>query len=220
MPKPRYRKRRFRRRKRKSFVSRVKAIVNTTRETKWCNQKNVYSAGSLNAWNAATPLQLTYISAVGPTVADGPGTRDGDQVELRRLLMTINLHNDATGTPTSISDYYRIIIFYWDDNIPPTSTDLVEFGGSPNINDQVKDSCIRDKRVFILKDQVIPMSVFNNTKTLNYNMPLKRKCKFNGTTGGNIASGQLYVLLGATDDGITLDASSAVLTSRVFYKDV
>lgn len=190
----------------KTFAKKVLQVVHKDQETKRIDQ-GASSTGEL--WSATTRIHsLTPI-----TRGDASSERDGNEVLLKRLIMSLYVDRDPTSTPRQ-GERWRYTIFKWDRDAVPSANQLYTSG---NIMAQLSETFYTEKLGYILKDEVIELPSAINAKQRKIDIPLNFRNSYHGALATNNSAGMVYIAIG-TD---TADPQmNYEFGSRVFYKDI
>ncbi len=189
-------------------VSRVKRIVNASREKK--HHDEAIASTEINTTGAIVDLL---------TVAQGDSdlTRDGDQLYLTNFSLKYYVNREANATGF---DIVRVLLFQWkprDDEDVPTLAKVISTSVPPmghyGMDNKGRFKILYDK-IHALGDADGALSSI--TRNVSISKALLKKVQFNAasTDGYN----KVYIgFLGATATGV--NASSIVASSRAIFTD-
>lgn len=181
----------------------VKKIVEGSKETKTISQNE---SGTFEAWSATT--RIIHLSPIAS--GDDEHTRDGLEVQLKRLLYRLSIHTNPTVPSQRL---IRYTLFSWNGTTFPLASDLYDTG---NLQRYIRDDFYEQAKGYIFHDRITMVSPGNSVKLVSANLKLDQKCTYAGALHSNIAKGNIFLALGSD---VTDTNTNFEFASRMFYKE-
>lgn len=197
----------------KSFEQKVKKVLYGEKEVLVADQFQEYAGVLYPKWDSANAVNLTAIS-------EGLGdinNRVGKSIKLRKLMVTLIIHNDPAAAPSTVGDFYRLTIVRTLDSDHPTATQLYQ---TTHITQPLNNTVYKSKELFIMHDKLYQTSTGFNNKIITLEFNLNNiEATYDGVTADSGTKGNLFLFFGSTSAGTLITGSSAYMNSRVLYID-